>query len=325
MMAPTAGHGSFADLATLEEIARRRGVDRLAVAEGAAVDRELPAHRRIAAIAAHLPRVLVLARHIPNGVTWAAHPGTKQYAAARSLKILGEAAVHLAAAIESGGSAAMPLAPVAIDFESGGAADLTPAGQGPVVARVAAVAAGLGTLGLNEMVLTPAWGPRVHFAAVLTDAPLPVGRPLATELCLGLEACGRCAAICPAQAIPRRAAAGAALAQVRGLDHAACARHTQPFGADAFVRHLADAAATPDREALHKLIRHRSTGELWQEATFLKDGAYTACMRCEDVCPVGDDYAAIAESPHRRADLPEGVRHKIHAGFVEVEPKGPES
>ncbi|MEO7403315.1 MAG: hypothetical protein ABIU95_06560, partial [Burkholderiales bacterium] len=148
----------------LEQIAQSRGVDRLAVAASADVDRHLPEHRRLAHIARHLPRVVVLARHMPNGVMWAGHPGTKQYAAARSLKMLGEVAVHLAAAIEAVGAAAMPLAPVAIDFEASGAAELTPAGQGPLVARVAAVQAGLGTHGLNTMVLTQAFGPRVHFA-----------------------------------------------------------------------------------------------------------------------------------------------------------------
>lgn len=304
----------------LEQIAHHRGVDRLAIASTAQVDRQLPEDQRLARISGQFTRVVVLARHMPNGVMWARHAGTKQYAGARSLKMLGEAAVHLAAAIESTGAAAMPLAPVAIDFGSRDAGELAPAGQGPLAARVAAVQAGMGTFGLNNMVLTPEFGPRVHFAALLTDADLPAGMPLATDLCLGLEACGRCAAICPQQAIPLRAQQGAALATTRGLDSAACCRSAQPFGADAFVRYLSTVFASPDRETVNKLIRHRTTGELWQEATFLKEGAYTSCMRCEDVCPVGDDYAVISRSPHRQADLPHGVRHHVEAGVVNIEP-----
>ncbi|MBK6864814.1 MAG: hypothetical protein IPG91_15330 [Ideonella sp.] len=304
----------------LERIGRYRGVDRLAIASSAEVDRQLPEEWRLARISRQFTRVVVLARHMPNGVMWAKHSGTKQYAAARSLKMLGEAAVHLAAAIETTGAAAMPLAPAAIDFSSRDAGELTPAGQGPLTARVAAVQAGLGTFGLNNMVLTPEFGPRVHFAALLTDIALPAGMPLASELCPGLEACGRCAAICPQQAIPLKAAQGAALATTRGLNETACCRSTQPFGADAFVRHLSTVFAAPDRETVNKLIRHRTTGELWQEATFLKEGAYTSCMRCEDVCPVGADYAVISRSPHRQADLPDGVRRHVVAGVVEVEP-----
>ncbi|MSQ70800.1 MAG: hypothetical protein EXR27_05850 [Betaproteobacteria bacterium] len=307
------------NLEDLEMIARHRGVDRLAIASIMEVDRQLPENRRLSQVSAQFTRVVVLARHMPNGVMWARHPGTKQYAAARSLKMLGEAAVHLAAAIEAAGATAMPLAPVAIDFGSRDAGELAPAGQGPLAARVAAVQAGLGTFGLNNMVLTPEFGPRVHFAALLTDAALPAGKPMATELCLGLEACGRCAAICPEQAIPLRAEQGASLASTRGLDAAACCRSAQPFGADAFVRYLSTVFASPDRETVNKLIRHRTTGELWQEAAFLKEGAYTSCMRCEDVCPVGADYAVISRSPHRQADLPDGVRRHIEAGIVRIE------
>jgi ferredoxin len=308
------------EIEALERIARARGVDRLAIASTAEVDRHLPEGRRLAQISEQLTRVLVLARHMPNGVMWAGHPGTKQYAAARSLKMLGEAAVHLAAAIEKAGAIAMPLAPAAIDFVSRDATDLVPAGQGSLAVRTAAVQSGLGTFGLNNMVLTPEFGPRVHFAALLTDAALPAGTPLASELCLGLEACGRCAAICPQQAIPLRAPKGAALASVRGLDGAACCRSAQPFGADAFVNYLSTMFASTDRETVSKLIRHRVTGELWQEATFLKDGAYTSCMRCEDVCPVGADYAVISRSPHRQADLPDGVQRRLEAGVVRIEP-----
>lgn len=305
----------------LERIALRHSVDRLGVASAAAVDRQLPEARRLARISEQMTRVVVLARHMPSGVMWAGHPGTKQYAAARSLKLLGEAAVHLAAAIELAGAAAMPLAPAAIDFGSRDAGDLTPAGQGALAARVAAVQAGLGTFGLNDMVLTPEFGPRVHFAVLLTDCALPEGKPLSAELCPGLEACGRCAAICPEHAIPLRAPQGATLGSIRGLDSAACRRSAQPFGADAFVRYLSTVFAAPDRAAVNKLIRHRTTGELWQEATFLKDGAYTSCMRCEDVCPVGADCASISGSPHRQADLPDGVHRHVADGVVTVESK----
>jgi ferredoxin len=65
--------------------------------------------------------------------------------------------------------------------------------------RFAAVAAGLGDLGWNGLPLTPEYGARQRFIAILTDAPLEPdrlydGEPLCTE-------CGVCVQACPARAI----------------------------------------------------------------------------------------------------------------------------
>lgn len=65
----------------------------------------------------------------------------------------------------------------------------------------AAVYAGLGTIGMNQCVLTPEFGPRVRFVSVFTEAELP-GDPMRTkELCIK---CGLCAALCPKKAIRAR-------------------------------------------------------------------------------------------------------------------------
>jgi ferredoxin len=72
--------------------------------------------------------------------------------------------------------------------------------RGPLSLAHAAVEAGLGTLGLNLMLLTPEYGPRVMLGAVLTSAELEPDRPLGEALCQG-EACGRCLLACPADAI----------------------------------------------------------------------------------------------------------------------------
>jgi len=64
--------------------------------------------------------------------------------------------------------------------------------------RHAAVLAGLGTFGRNNMVLTREWGPRVRFGTVLTGAELKQS-PLITEsLC---TRCNACVAACPACAL----------------------------------------------------------------------------------------------------------------------------
>jgi epoxyqueuosine reductase QueG len=64
--------------------------------------------------------------------------------------------------------------------------------------RHAAYLAGLGTFGVNNMLLTPRYGPRVRFTSILTTAPLPPDPIMEGELCVR---CMRCVRSCPAQAL----------------------------------------------------------------------------------------------------------------------------
>ena len=58
--------------------------------------------------------------------------------------------------------------------------------------------AGLGTLGWNCSILTPEFGPRVFVTSIITDCPLPAGKPMEEEMC---TQCGLCVENCPSQAI----------------------------------------------------------------------------------------------------------------------------
>lgn len=62
----------------------------------------------------------------------------------------------------------------------------------------AAVACGVGEIGLNGMLLTPRFGPRQRFHMIITDAELPSTPLLEQQICDG---CGECAAVCPLGAI----------------------------------------------------------------------------------------------------------------------------
>jgi epoxyqueuosine reductase len=64
----------------------------------------------------------------------------------------------------------------------------------------AAVAAGLGRFGMNNLVLTPDYGPYVRFVTVITTAPLRPDRPMTEDICL-LEKCLKCVKACPAGAL----------------------------------------------------------------------------------------------------------------------------
>ena len=64
--------------------------------------------------------------------------------------------------------------------------------------RHAAFLAGLGNFGVNNMVLTPEFGPRVRFGAVLTAADLPQDPLREAPLCIR---CMRCVELCPSRAL----------------------------------------------------------------------------------------------------------------------------
>ena len=74
-----------------------------------------------------------------------------------------------------------------------------PDGTAPFSHRHAAVAAGLGELGLNNLLITPQYGPRVRLVSVITNAPLIGDSPRDGAVCLG-EKCALCVRNCPAQA-----------------------------------------------------------------------------------------------------------------------------
>ncbi len=77
--------------------------------------------------------------------------------------------------------------------------------------------AGLGTMGWNNTLLTPEYGPRVHLVSVFTSLELEQSPLLAENLC---QRCLYCQKICPAQALQ-----GDARAKYAQLDLDRCLNH----------------------------------------------------------------------------------------------------
>lgn len=70
--------------------------------------------------------------------------------------------------------------------------------KGGVYLKDAAVAAGLGTLGRSNLLITPEFGPRVRLRAIGIGAALPPSEPLTVDPCEGCAA--PCRAACPRNA-----------------------------------------------------------------------------------------------------------------------------
>lgn len=64
---------------------------------------------------------------------------------------------------------------------------------------MAAWRAGLGTIGINNTILTRPFGPRVRFVSIFTTAKLPADNPMEESLCVR---CGACSQFCPVDALP---------------------------------------------------------------------------------------------------------------------------
>lgn len=71
-----------------------------------------------------------------------------------------------------------------------------PSEWGLLSQRHAAVMAGLGEFGLNNVVLTPQYGPRIRFNSVITEAELTASPLITKKVCLG-EDCSICLQSCP--------------------------------------------------------------------------------------------------------------------------------
>ena len=65
-----------------------------------------------------------------------------------------------------------------------------------------AVKAGLGEYARNQLVITPEFGPRLRFSKIFTNLPLAHDQPNRPGVAKFCEICDRCAAACPAKALP---------------------------------------------------------------------------------------------------------------------------
>jgi ferredoxin len=282
--------------------------------QGVAPDYDQPSQ-----VSRYFTSYIVLAKRYPTGVACSRDAALRQYLTGRVARHLEEAAAELAYWLEARDRMAAVLSAMVPDLRRQPLDYACPAGQGSLLLRQAAVQAGLGSLGLNLMLLTPEFGPRLFLNGLLTDLDLEPDRPHPDELCPGLGECGRCAVACPEAAIPMEGPVASPLDKVRGLDGPACARSSQPYGPQRMVAQLEKLFTAKSGAEATATVRDETTLRLWFNLTLLRQGAFTGCQLCELVCPVGRDYPEIERSSVRRQDLPAGVERRLEGGVVVVQ------
>lgn len=141
---------------------------------------------------------------------------------------------------------------------------------GEVSLRHAAVAAGLGTFGRNNLVLHPRFGSRIVFSAVLSELDLPSDSLAEERACTD---CGLCVDNCPGQAL-----------EVEGKTEVMkCLKHSQPYGIGGSIRFWmkhADASAEDRKE----MLKDPHYWRLYQAGII---GFQYFCFNCMKTCPVG--------------------------------------
>ena len=142
--------------------------------------------------------------------------------------------------------------------------------SGEVDHRRAAVEAGIGTYGLNNLLITKKYGPRVRLATVLTTASITPDRPLKKKLC---TECGQCAEACPVNA----------LAEPGNTDKRACGRTVFQHGLRGLMR-FGFNWIEADKDEKAGLLKSPNMRELWQN---FMTGMYYTCFRCQAACSVG--------------------------------------
>lgn len=166
--------------------------------------------------------------------------------------------------------------------------DLKRGSYGYLSFRHVAIEAGMGSLGLDLNLLTPEYGPRVYISVALTHADLEPDPRSTEQLCIG-ETCSRCLYACPPDAVRQFA-----------LDKRGCAQYAQPHGMNhiyRFAKGILDAQDAADRRRYFD-ARQDELFAITQGLVRLI-GAFGACPRCIEVCPIGDDYFRYLRRRHK--------------------------
>lgn len=198
-----------------------------------------------------------------------------------------ETARHLVRHLESQGFRAVnPAAGFPMEMEA------WPGRLWTVSHKPVAVAAGMGRMGLNRLVLHPVHGAFITLATIVTDALVAdYGRSLDHDPCLE---CKLCIAACPTGAISGDGA----------FDFSACYTHNYREFMGGFVDWAETVATSGSARKLRATISDAESVSMWQSLSF---GPNYKAAYCMSVCPAGEDVIG-AYRDHRGEFVKEVVK-----------------
>lgn len=134
--------------------------------------------------------------------------------------------------------------------------------KGGIFLKDAAVLAGFGCIGKNNMLITPSYGPRIRLRALLIDADIHPTGPIEFDPCADCKV--YCRKVCPENAMDEKSAI---LNSIEFYDHL-------PARDGAYNRELCN-------ERMQKDIAESSKNAYGRQPTI------KYCRKCEFVCPAG--------------------------------------
>jgi epoxyqueuosine reductase QueG len=141
---------------------------------------------------------------------------------------------------------------------------------GVVSLRHVAQAAGLGTLGKNNLLLTAPLGPRVRLGGIVTTAPIEPDASATEDFCVDCEAC---IAACPVDALSQP-----------GKTHTGrCVRQVLPCGLTGLIKYLTEALDW-SKEEIRESFKDANFWNIYQS---LQLGLQYGCHACINACPIG--------------------------------------
>lgn len=222
---------------------------------------------------------VIVAKRMPTGEFLSDHRRAIAYTNAAICRQLERLAYRLSFWLEEQGHASLQVVMDETDPQ------LKRGSYGYLSFRHVAVEAGLGTFGLEANLLTPEYGPRVYFSAVLTELALEPDRRITEQLCIG-PSCGRCLLCCPTDAVHQWT-----------LDKRLCGLAAMVNGVSKIlrgpVRRLIDAPSDVDN-----VMAAPETRAQWQAVVGVAE-SFGVCPRCLEVCPVGGEYQQHLAAEHR--------------------------
>lgn len=152
--------------------------------------------------------------------------------------------------------------------------------EGGLYLKDAAVLAGLGCVGRNNLLVTPRWGPRLRLRAVLLDAELVPTGPIAFDPCRGCDE--RCRSACPQGAFDTAVVAAADL----GID--ALPGRDGTFSRSRCFVQMGRDNDDSGVEVVDGFLSESVADESSAELGYGSQGVIKWCRRCELACPVAN-------------------------------------